>query len=137
MKQETSSSAIENFNEKMRDRTLRMAVGIHGVFVGKKITLMDRPMITQIIRSSSSVAANFRAACRARSDAEFYAKICIVAEECDETQFWLEYLSRVNIVDTAECLKIRQEVDEQVRIFSSMKKKMRQKLEIKSGMGKQ
>jgi len=48
--------------------------------------------VNQIIRSSSSVAANFRAATRARSDAAFYAKICIVVEECDETLFWLDYL---------------------------------------------
>jgi four helix bundle protein len=44
-------------------------------------------MIQQISRNSSSVAANWRAAIRARSDAEFYSKICIVAEESDETHF--------------------------------------------------
>jgi four helix bundle protein len=46
----------------------------------------------QIIRSGTSVAANFRAACRARSAQEYYSKLCIVVEECDETLFWLEFI---------------------------------------------
>ncbi|PHK98911.1 four helix bundle protein [Neolewinella marina] len=46
----------------------------------------------QLIKSATSVAANYRAACRARSKKEWYAKMCIVVEECDETVFWLEIL---------------------------------------------
>jgi four helix bundle protein len=44
----------------------------------------------QFMRSSSSVGANYRAACRSRSKAEFYSKLSIVVEEADETAFWLE-----------------------------------------------
>lgn len=51
----------------------------------------------QIFRSAGSVAANYRAMCRARSDKEKYAKICIVVEEADETVFWLEVIQEVNI----------------------------------------
>jgi four helix bundle protein len=57
------------------------------------------------LRSSSSVAANWRVATRARSDAEFYSKICIVAEECDETQFWFEYLNQISVVTDQESKK--------------------------------
>jgi four helix bundle protein len=51
----------------------------------------------QIIKSSTSTAANYRAACRARSSKEFFAKISIVVEECDETLYWLETLAESNI----------------------------------------
>lgn len=52
----------------------------------------------QFLRSSSSVGANYRAACRARSKAEFYAKLSITVEEADETQFWLEILVESGII---------------------------------------
>ena len=52
----------------------------------------------QIFRSGTSVAANYRAACRARSKAEFVSKLGIVEEEADETLFWLEILSEMEIV---------------------------------------
>ncbi len=47
----------------------------------------------QLLRSATSVASNYRAACRSRSKQEFYSKICIVVEESDETLFWLELIS--------------------------------------------
>ena len=52
----------------------------------------------QLLRAATSVAANYRAACRARSKAEFAAKIGIVLEEADESQFWLELLEEAGIV---------------------------------------
>ena len=56
------------------------------------------------------MAANFWAATRTRSDAEFYAKICIVVEECDETLFWLDYLIRINLLNAAKTKEIHSEV---------------------------
>ncbi len=47
----------------------------------------------QLLRSATSVAANYRAACRARSQAEFFSKISIVVEEADETLFWVGVIS--------------------------------------------
>jgi four helix bundle protein len=105
---------ILNFNQQMRERTLSMSVEVHNLFQQKKIIQVDRPMVQQILRSSSSVAANWRAATRARSDAEFYSKICIVAEECDETQFWLEYLGRISIVTDSVSKNLRSEVEQHV-----------------------
>jgi len=55
-------------------------------------------MGNQIFRSGTSVAANYRAACRARSKAEFISKLAIVEEEADETLFWLELMSEMEIV---------------------------------------
>jgi four helix bundle protein len=117
----------ENFNDKMRERTLTMAVKVHELFKSRKITLLDRPVIHQLTRSSSSVAANFRAATRARSNAEFYSKICVVVEECDETQFWFDYLLRIGLITTSEIGELLNEIEQLLKIFTSIKKKMREK----------
>jgi four helix bundle protein len=114
-----------NFNEIMRERSLSMAVQFNNLFQSKKINQVNRSVVNQVIRSSSSVAANFRAATRARSDAEFYSKICIVTEECDETQFWLDYLIRVKLITHEELQDSRNEVGELLKIFTSIKKKMK------------
>ena len=118
----------KQFNEQMRERSMNMAVGIHRLLSAKKIRSAGMPLINQLIRSSSSVAANYRAAARGRSDAEFYSKICIVAEECDETQFWIDFLIRINILSNDETKSLRNEVEQQVKIFTSIKKKMKEKL---------
>lgn len=123
------NKTTNNFNQHLKDRTLAFAVEIHSLFQSKKIILLTRPMVNQVIRSSSSVAANFRAATRARSDAEYYSKICIVAEECDETQFWLEYLLKTGILTTMESIEVRKEAEELVKIFTSIKKKLKDKLQ--------
>ena len=94
------------FNDHLRERTIQMAANLYWLLKNRKVTWIIRPGVNQMIRSSSSVAANFRAATRARSDAEFYARICIVAEECDETLFWLEYLIRIKLPDGAKTKEI-------------------------------
>ena len=115
------------FNIQLRERTLKMAVNVYYLLRSKKDIFLTRSIIQQLIRSSSSVAANCRAALRARSDAEFYSKICIVVEECDETQFWFEFLIRISVVTSSETTKLRDEVEQLVRIFTSIKKKMKEK----------
>src|SRR3989344_667450 len=51
----------------------------------------------QLIRSATSVAANYRASCRGRSKAEWFSKICIVVEEADESEFWLTFIKDAGI----------------------------------------
>ncbi len=63
----------------------------------------------QIFRSGTSVAANYRAACRARSPAEFISKMAIVEEEVDETLFWLELLSEMEIIHHDYLVSLMQE----------------------------
>ena len=116
------------FNEQIRERTIKMAVDIHELFISKTVSPITRPVVNQIIRSSASVASNYRAATRSRSDAEFYSKICIVVEEIDETQFWLDYLARINLLEKTSSSGILAEVDELVRLFTSIKSKMKEKL---------
>ena len=116
------------FNDQLRERTIQMAANLYWLLKDRKVTWIIRPGVNQMIRSSSSVAANFRAATRARSDAEFYARICIVVEECDETLFWLEYLMRINFFDVDKTKEIFLEVEQLVRLFNAIKSKMKIKI---------
>ena len=78
---------VDNFNEKMRVRTKGFAIGVYKILNNIKFSDLNRIPVKQLLRSSSSVAANFRSATRGRSEAEFYSKICVVVEECDESVF--------------------------------------------------
>ncbi|OFY82662.1 MAG: hypothetical protein A3F72_02275 [Bacteroidetes bacterium RIFCSPLOWO2_12_FULL_35_15] len=74
----------------------------------------------QIFKSSSSVAANYRAVCRGKSTADFLNKLKIVDEEADETLFWLEFIKDLEIeCDNKELEYLMKESDELVAIFSS------------------
>jgi four helix bundle protein len=119
------------FNDQIRERTLKMSVGVRNLLLTKKVPPIDRDNVNQLIRSASSTAANYRAATRGRSDQEFYSKICIVVEEMDETHFWLEYFIRCGIVSTEESSLLTNEIEQLVRLFSTIKKKMKLKLEGK------
>jgi four helix bundle protein len=117
-----------NFNDHLRERTIQMAASLYWLLKDRKVSWIIRPGVIQIIRSSSSVAGNFRAATRGRSDAEFYAKICIVVEECDETLFWIEYLIRINFLNVDKTKEIYSEVEQLVRLFNAIKLKMKIKI---------
>ena len=66
----------------------------------------------QLLRCSSSVAANYRAACRGRSPAEFLAKLGIVEEEADESIFWMDLIVAVGLITTDRVSALRQEGSE-------------------------
>jgi len=86
------------FNEEYRQRTKEMALAIIKLSAKLPYSEEVKVMRKQIIRSATSVAANFRAVCRARSDAEKYSKLCIVVEENDETLFWLELMEESKLI---------------------------------------
>lgn len=90
---------MTNFNEAYSRRTKAFAIAVIKWYKSIKKDETTRVMGRQLIRSASSVAANFRAACRARSKAEYYAKLCIVVEECDESLFWLECFREIDWID--------------------------------------
>ena len=71
----------------------------------------------QIFRSGTSVAANYRAACRARSTADFISKLAIVEEEADETLFWLELIKEMKILDNDSIDSLMKENDEIIAII--------------------
>ena len=82
----------------------------------------------QILRSSASVAANYRAACRAKSDADFINKLKNVEEEIDETLFWLEYISEVELIKKDLLINLIEESKELVAIFTASIKTNKSKL---------
>jgi four helix bundle protein len=105
--------------EKLRERTKKFALDViqltrllpqntEGWVLGK-----------QLLRSGTSVAANYRAAGRGRSRSEFVAKIGIVVEEADETVFWLELLDAAGIVDHRALAPVLAEANQLLRIFSA------------------
>jgi len=80
----------------------------------------------QVFKSGTSVAANYRAACRGRSKAEFVSKLGIVLEEGDETLFWLELINEMEICDENLVPLLMQECDEIVVIVVSSIKTAKQ-----------
>ena len=109
----------------LRDRTKYFAVEIYRFIKNLTFSYEDRFIANQLLRASSSVASNYRAACRSRSEAEFYAKICIVLEEADETLFWLEIITEVEMANNSLSQGLMGKATEFVKIFSSLRKKLK------------
>lgn len=76
----------------------------------------------QLTRSSTSTAANYRAVCRARSQAEFFAKLSITVEEADETCFWLELIIDACLADKNKLTPLLEEALSLTKIFASARK---------------
>jgi four helix bundle protein len=73
----------------------------------------------QLATSATSVGANYRAACRARSHAEFTARIGVVAEEADETVYWLDVIADARLTTSPALPNLQQEAKELLAIFSA------------------
>jgi four helix bundle protein len=87
-----------------------------------------RTVANQIVRSGTSVGANYRAVCRARSDREFVAKMNIVLEEADESLFWLEIIIAKQWISNSELEVIWKEGNELTAIFVSSLKTVNNKI---------
>ena len=81
----------------------------------------------QIIRSAGSVGANYRAACRAKSNADFIYKIEIVIEEADESLYWLEVITEAGLLENATTEILMKEANELVSIFVATVKTVKAK----------
>ncbi len=90
---------------------------------------VNKQYIAQIIRSSASVAANYRATSRGKSDKDFLNKLKICEEKCDETQFWLEILAEFNPNFREQIIPLYKECDELIAIFVSSIKTLRKKID--------
>jgi four helix bundle protein len=73
----------------------------------------------QLLRSATSVGANYRGACRGRSEAEFVAKLGIVIEEADESEYWMELISDGGLMTEPRVAPLRKEASELVAIFTA------------------
>ena len=105
--------------EVLKDRAKQFAIRIIKLFRALPKTDEARIIGKQVLRSGTSVAANYRAVCRARSSAEFIAKIGVVVEEADETVFWLELLVETEIVNVQKMKPLMDEANELLAIFAA------------------
>jgi len=105
--------------EQLRERTKRFAIRIVRLFRTLPKTEEAKIIGKQALRSGTSVAANYRAVCRARSKAEFVARIGVVVEEADETVFWLELLVETAIVSQTRMNGLLIEANELLAIFAA------------------
>ncbi len=112
--------------EELRDRTKKFAISIIRICRTLPRTEEARVIVKQLLRCSTSVAANYRAVCRARSRAEFISKIGIVVEEADETVFWLELIEELEIMGKDDISAVLREANELVSIFAASQRTLRQ-----------
>ena len=112
----------EIFVEKMRNRTKKLAVDVIHFCETLKSGKASSVIIYQLVKSATSTGANYRAACIARSKREFFSKICIVVEEVDESEYWLEVIKEANLSsDKKELERLLNESSEIVKITSKAK----------------
>ncbi|MDR1405611.1 MAG: four helix bundle protein [Prevotellaceae bacterium] len=106
----------------MKRRTKQFALRIVKLYQSLPLSGEAQVIGKQLLRSGTSVGANYRAACRARSSAEFYSKLSIVIEEADETSFWIELLQETEIVKPALLHNLYIENEELVKIMVTARK---------------
>ena len=85
-------------------------------------TIEGRVIANQLVRSGTSVGANYRAACRGRSKAEFISKLGIVEEEADEGAYWLEMIIEAGLIKPKRVEPLLQEANELVAIMTASRK---------------
>lgn len=110
---------MESKQEAMRARTKRFALRIIRLFQHLPHSADAQVLGKQLLRAGTSVGANYRAAGRARSKAEFVAKVGIVLEEADESVFWLECLKESGIIRQELMDDLLKEANELVAIFAA------------------
>ena len=117
----------EDFNEQFRNRTKVNSVKIIKIVSKTKYSDESSVIKKQIVKCATYVAANYRAVCRARSENEKFAKLCIVVEEADETLFWLEILVECEIISQETINEVYSEGLEILKVMSSYKDKLNPK----------
>lgn len=105
-----------NMKEQIKKRTKQIGLDVIKLVDELPNTPSAWIIAKQIIRSSTSVGSNYRAACRAKSSADFINKLKIVEEEADETQFWLEIIEESNLINSVRIESIKKEVNEIIAI---------------------
>ena len=100
------------------DRTKRFALRVMNVIRALPKNVEGRVIADQLMRSGTSVRANYRAACKARSQAEFISKLGTVEEEADETASWLELLIDGGVISQKRLQPLLLEARELVAIFA-------------------
>ena len=105
--------------QELKERTKQFALRVIALVDALPNTTAGRAIGNQLVRSGTSVGANYRAACRGRSKAEFAAKIGTVAEEADESAFWMELIMEAGLMKSELVVPLHGEADELTAIFTA------------------
>jgi four helix bundle protein len=116
---------MPSLQEELRDRMKAFAVRIVRLYRSLPYKADAQVLGKQLLRCGTAVAANYRAACRSRSKAEWIAKIGIVVEEADESVFWLEMLSDCEIVPLQKLELLLKEAHELSALFTASRRTAR------------
>ena len=107
----------------LRARTKQFALRVIRLVWSLPKTEEARVIGRQVLRSGTSIGANYRAAGRSRSRAEFAARIGVVLEEADETAYWMELLVESGTMSEKRMVEICREADELIRIFAAIRQR--------------
>jgi four helix bundle protein len=112
----------EEFIIMMKSRTKQFALNIIKLCRSLETSQESKIISHQLIKSATSTGANYRAACKARSGAEYFSKLCIAVEESDESEYWLELIRGLNEKRELEMLiDLQVEANEITRILTKSK----------------
>jgi four helix bundle protein len=117
--------------EDLKQRTKRFALRVIRLVQALPRNRMGEVIGRQLLRSGTSVGANYRAVCRARSPADFVAKMHIVQEEADESLYWMELLTDAKVVEAPRVADLLREADELLAIFVASINTARRKIKPK------
>ena len=104
--------------EVLKKRSKKFALDVLALVRTLPAGVESRSIGDQLIRSATGAAANYRAACRSRSDVEFIARIGVALEEADESAFWLEILSEGGLTKSSEAARLLDEANQLSAIFA-------------------
>ena len=105
--------------EELKKRTKQFALRVLRLVAALPNNVQGRAVGGQLVRAGTSVASNYRAACRGRSKAEFVAKLGVVVEEADESAFWLELIIEGALLPATLVQPLLDEANELTRIMVS------------------
>jgi len=105
--------------DELKARTKKFALRVMSLVEALPKTASGRAISNQLVRAGTGVGANYRACCRARSRAEFIAKIGVAEEEADESAFWMEVIIEGHLLPAAKVEALLKEADELVAILAA------------------
>ena len=111
--------------EELKERTMRFALAVLELVDELPRTQKGRVVTFQLVKAATSVGANYRAACRARSKAEYLSKLQTVLEEADESHFWLDLIGRSQLMPEQRVKSTLAEANELTAIFNSTLHRLR------------
>lgn len=116
----------------LKDRTKKFSLAIVNLVIGLPKNMVSEVIGRQVLRSDTSVGANYRAVCRAKSQADFINKIAIVIEEADETQFWIELMVESKLIKREIAATLWKEADELISIMTASSKTAKKNSKFKN-----